>query len=48
MEYNYSLIITEDDSGNYVKETIDKKGKVVISENNSYNATSIIKINFDW
>ena len=27
---------TEDDSGNYVKETIDKKGKVVISENNSY------------
>lgn len=31
-----NLGFTEDDSGNYVKETIDKKGKVVISENNSY------------
>lgn len=31
-----NLGFTEDDSGNYVKETIEKKGKVVISENNSY------------
>lgn len=31
-----NLGFTEDDSGNYIKETIDKKGKVVISENNSY------------
>lgn len=31
-----NLGFTEDESGNYVKETIDKKGKVVISENNSY------------
>lgn len=31
-----NLGFIEDESGNYIIETVDKKGKVVISENNSY------------
>lgn len=31
-----NLGFIEDNSGNYVKETIEKKGKVVISENSSH------------
>lgn len=31
-----NLGFIEDKSGNYVKETIDKKGKIIISENTSY------------